>query len=112
MKLATHTVGNVDLVELLVKSLDADTAQEFRENMEKKLEEGGKVVLDLGALKFVDSSGLGAILTCLRKLNANGGDLKLCNMSKEVRAMFELVRMHRIIDIYDSRGDAVGAFGE
>ena len=38
------------------------------------------------------------------------GDLKLCGMSKQVRALFELVRMHRIFDIYGTREEAVHAF--
>ena len=50
------------------------------------------------------------MLSCLRQLNAAGGDLKLCGMSKAVRAVFELVRMHRIFDIYDTREQAVSAF--
>jgi len=43
-------------------------------------------------------------------LNAKGGDLKLFGMSKQVRAVFELVRMHRVFDIVDTREDALRAF--
>jgi hypothetical protein len=46
----------------------------------------------------------------LRKVNAKGGDVKLCGMSKQVRGVFELVRMHRIFDIYGTKEDAVQAF--
>jgi len=74
------------------------------------LETHSKLVIDLGRLRFVDSSGLGAFISCLRKLNAKGGDLKLCGMQKPVRAVFELVRMHRIFDIYATREEAVRAF--
>ena len=63
-----------------------------------------KVVFDLRELRFVDSSGLGAILSCLRQLNGKGGELKLCGMTKPVRALFELVRMHKIFDIYVDKG--------
>ena len=69
-----------------------------------------KLVLDLARLRFVDSSGLGAFISCLRKLNAKGGDLKLCGLSKQVRAAFELVRMHRVFDIHATSEDAVRAF--
>jgi anti-sigma B factor antagonist len=110
MNLANQKVGDIDVIEVQVKSLDADTAKEFRRDMDALLPHGGRVVLDVGALEFVDSSGLGAMLSCLRQLNAAGGDLKLCNMSKTVRAMFELVRMHRVIEIHDTRDEAVAAF--
>ena len=68
------------------------------------------MIFDLAELRFVDSSGLGAILSSLRQLNANGGDLKLCGMSKPVRALFELVRMHKIFEIHETRDDAIRAF--
>ena len=110
MKLASQKIGDVEVIDVLVKSLDADTAKEFRRDMETRLTEGAKVVFDLTPVEFVDSSGLGAMLSCLRHLNASGGDLKLCNMSKAVRAMFELVRMHRVIEIYNTRDEAVAAF--
>ena len=69
-------------------------------------------VLALPELKFLDSSGLGAILSCLRQLNASSGELKLCGMSKGVRALFELVRMHRIFDLYNTREEAIVAFSQ
>jgi anti-sigma B factor antagonist len=50
------------------------------------------------------------MLSCLRQLSGKGGDLKLCSMSRQVRALFELVRMHRIFDIYATKEEAVKAF--
>jgi anti-sigma B factor antagonist len=64
----------------------------------------------LSRLRFVDSSGWGAFISCLRKLNAKGGDLRLCSVSKQVRAVFELVRMHCVFDILPTEEDAVRAF--
>ncbi len=83
---------------------------EFKRDIAPLLEEDAKVVLDMSRLRFVDSSGLGAFISCLRKLNAKGGDLKLFGLSKQVHAVFELVRMHRIFDILGTREDAVRAF--
>ena len=67
-------------------------------------------MIDLSSVRFVDSSGLGAMLSCLRQMTAKGGDLKLSGMSKQVRATFELVRMHRIFDIFDTSEAAILAF--
>ncbi|HUA85707.1 MAG TPA: STAS domain-containing protein [Bryobacteraceae bacterium] len=50
------------------------------------------------------------MLSCLRQLSAKNGDLKLFGMSKQVRGLFELVRMHRIFDIYPTREEAIRAF--
>ena len=93
-------------------NLDTSNAGTFKSDVAPILQSSKKVVFDLSQLEFVDSSGLGAVLSCLRTLNTNGGDLKLCQMRKPVRVLFELVRMHRVFDIYDTREDAVKAFNQ
>jgi anti-sigma B factor antagonist len=110
MEIANDGIGDVAVAVVPVEELDASNAGEFKRDIAPVLEGSTKLVLDLGRLRFVDSSGLGAFISCLRKLNAKGGDLKLCGMSKQVRALFELVRMHRIFDIYDTKQEAVRAF--
>ena len=102
--------GDVAIVLLSGENLDAGNEKDFKREIRPILETNKKVVLDMGRLMFVDSSGLGAILSCLRQLNSAGGDLKLCEMTKPVRTLFELVRMHRIFDIYNSRDEALRAF--
>ena len=111
MELSAETVADVNIVTLPGEYLDASTVKEFKADIAQYTEgDTKKVVFDMSSLQFIDSSGLGAILSCLRKLNGAGGELKLCGMTKPVRALFELVRMHRIMDIYDTRDDAVNAF--
>ena len=111
MQIVVEKVGNVAVTAMPVDELDASNAGEFKRDIASVLETNAKLVLDLSRLRFVDSSGLGALISCLRKLNAKGGDLKLCGMSKQVRAVFELVRMHRVFDIVGTREEAVRAFG-
>jgi anti-sigma B factor antagonist len=110
MNLTPEKIGEVTIVVLPGEQLDASNAKEFKRDMAPLLEPCRRVVFDLAELRFVDSSGLGAILSSLRQLNANGGDLKLCGMSKPVRALFELVRMHKIFEIHETRDDAIRAF--
>ncbi len=111
MEIAVDNVGDVGVAAIPVDELDASNAGEFKRDIAPVLQTNTKLVLDLSRLSFVDSSGLGAMLSCLRQLTARGGDLKLSGMSKQVRALFELVRMHRILDIYGTREEAVSAFG-
>lgn len=111
MEATIERIGKVAVMGIPGPSLDASSAKEFKREVAPVLEENRMLVFDLSELQFVDSSGLGAILSCLRQLNASGGDLKLCGMTKAVRALFELVRMHRIFDIYNTRDEAVKAFG-
>ena len=102
--------GEITIATLSVEELDASNAADFKRDIGPVLDTHARVVLDLARLRFVDSSGLGAFISCLRKLNARGGDLKLCGLSKAVRAVFELVRMHRVFDIFPTQDDAVRAF--
>ena len=89
---------------------DASNSWEFKRDIAPVLEGTTKLVFDMGRLRFLDSSGLGVLISCLRKMNAKGGDVKLCGMSKQVRTVFELVRMHRIFDIYSTKEEAAHAF--
>ena len=110
MEIAANKVGNVAVALIPVDELDASNAGELKREIAPLLEDNTRLVIDLSRLRFVDSSGLGAMLSCLRHLSAKGGDLKLCGMSKQVRATFELVRMHKIFDIFSTREEAVRAF--
>lgn len=111
MDLSVEECGDVAIVTLPVEELDAGNAADFKRDAGPLLDERTRLVFDLGRLRFIDSSGLGAFLSCLRKVGARGGDLKLCGLSKNVRSVFELVRMHRIFEIHDTREAAVNAFG-
>ena len=110
MEIAVDHIGDVAVAVLPVDELDASNAGEFKRDIAPVLEANTKLVVDVSRLRFVDSSGLGAFLSCLRHVNAKGGDLKLCGMSKQVRGVFELVRLHRIFDILGTTEEAVRAF--
>ena len=110
MELMVENVGDVAVVAVPGPHLDASNAREFSRDIGPVLEANRKVILDVSKVEFVDSSGLGAFLSCLRRLNAGGGDLKMCGLAKPVRVIFELVRFHRIIGIYNKKEEAVRAF--
>ena len=111
MKLQTARHGTVVVVTIDADNLDAASSRTFKELIAPVLQAERQVVLDLGRLQFVDSSGLGAILSCLRTLNGRGGDLRLFGMTRPVRALFELVRMHRVFEVFNSGDEAVRSFG-
>ena len=101
--------NGIAVVAFTQDSLDASNAKLFREDVQPVLEKNRCVLLDLAALQFVDSSGLGALLSSLRIMNERDGSLALCNMTKPVRTLFELVRMFRVFNIYSSRYEALKA---
>ena len=110
MQITVDKLGDVAVATIPVDELDAANSGELKNEIAPILDDNKKMVVDLSRLRFIDSSGMGAMLSCLRRVSSKGGDLKLCGMSKQVRAAFELVRMHRIFDILATREEAVQAF--
>jgi anti-sigma B factor antagonist len=110
MELTVGNIGSVTVIQLPVENLDAGNIKAFKRQVSPLLEAKAKLVFDLAKVQFVDSSGLGALLSCLRQVNAKGGDLKLCCLTKQVRVIFELVRLHRIFELFDTREAAAKAF--
>ncbi len=112
MQLTVETVQNVAVVKIHAEQLDASNADDFKREIAPVLAANPRMVLDLGLLQFVDSSGCGAILSCLKTLTGAGGDLKLCGVTRPVRNVFELIRLHRICEIFDARETAVASFSK
>ncbi|MEI6114766.1 MAG: STAS domain-containing protein [Burkholderiales bacterium] len=108
MKLAiTSPSPGVAIVAIPTENLDASNVKEFREAIMPVVQEYDTVLVDMTATKFVDSSGLGALLACLRTVNNKNGSIRLFGLCRTVRALFELVRMHRIFEIYESESAAL-----
>ncbi len=103
---------NIIVITLEGGNLDAKETPDFKKHVAELIEKEGtrRVVLDLSNLNFIDSTGLGSFLSLLKLLNGESGDLKLANMSKQIKTIFELVCMHKIFEIYNTVDDAIAAF--
>lgn len=99
MAYETKIEDGVAVIKLSGDKLNAANSKAFRDALLPAVSQGGKIVLDLQSLTFMDSSGVGALLACLRHVNEQGGDLKLCGVQKPVKVLFQLVRMYRVFDI-------------
>ena len=110
MEMEQEQAGDVIVLTPHGDYLDASNAEQFKRDSADLPEGVTRVVCDLRRLQFVDSAGLGALLSCMRRLSGAGGDLKLCGLSKPVRSTFEVSRMHRIFDIYANKDEAIQAF--
>ena len=102
--------GDVTVHVIAGDHLDAGNIRDFKLAVEPALKPNARLIFDLSGLKFVDSSGLGAMLSCLRQINSQGGNLKLCGVTRPVRTLFELVRMHKVFDIYNTVEEAINAY--
>ncbi len=109
-EISVDKIGSVSVVNLQIRSLDASNVAEFKKMIAPILQDNRQIVFNLKRLKFIDSSGFGAFVSCIKQVNSNGGELKLCGFTKQARALFELVNMNRIFDIFHTTKDAVLAF--
>ena len=108
MEILEEKIGEVQVLRLKGR-LDAPSAKDFKDKINSLVkEENVKFVIDMGAVDFIDSSGLGSLVASLRSVNKSGGDIKISALQNQVRAIFELTRLHRVFGIYeDSRAAAM-----
>ena len=111
MHYSFKTVQDVNVVTINEKRATVDFSAELKEDLIHKIEEENKnVIVDLSATDFVDSSFLGTLVAGLKKSTMKNGDLKIVGLQAPVRAMFELTRLYRIFDIFETVDDALNSF--
>lgn len=111
MSFKIKKIKNVLYYKITVPRATIEIADQFKESLIIDIENNSKyIVVDLSEVEFVDSSFLGALVTGLKHATAQGGDLRIVGLQPPVRAMFELTRMYRIFDIFDTVEEAVESF--
>ncbi len=112
MKITIEKLQGIDIAVLQGDTLDAHTTKEFKKNICPILAAActtGRLVLDLGQLTFIDSSGIGALISCLSRMNAKSGQFCLCGVGSTIRGAFEMVNLDRIMPIHATREAAVAS---
>jgi len=105
------TVNNEDRICTIIpemKQIDVNNSPQFSRELKEIVKSGNKLfILDLQNIAFMDSSGLGAIVSILRDLNESGSKLALCSAAPAVEVLFSMVRLSQIADIYKTKDDAL-----
>ena len=110
MKLNSEISGDVLVLNMLPTKVVAANAQEFDLALRMHFVGNKHVVVDMSTVEFVDSTGLGVLISCLRTRQDRRCDFRLCAMSGDVRKRFESMRLHRIFNVYDTKSEAVFPF--
>jgi anti-sigma B factor antagonist len=111
MNLKLEENGNVMVVVVKEERLDAHNSDRLKQELGRLFEEGRtNVVVDLKEVRFIDSSGLGALVSGFKNASAKQAALKLSSLQSQVKSMFELTRLHRVFDIYTTIDEAIEAF--
>lgn len=99
----------VEIVDLTRATLNE--ADEFKQRLAEDIENGyNKIVADLSLCEFIDSTFLGSLVISLKKITSLGGDLRLVGFQPAVHSIFELTRMYRVFETFNTREDAVLSF--
>jgi anti-sigma B factor antagonist len=112
MEIEHNLRNNILIIHFKGERLDAKDAPQCKIDLIDLITEKQKyqVVFDLNKLYFIDSSGLGVLLSVLRFLNTHGGELKLSHITKPVLTSLELVSLNKIFEIFETQEEAVNSF--
>jgi len=107
MNISNQQHGNVDVVKIPQRLVMAN-APSVRKDLLELIAQGHRhLVLDLGEVSFVDSSGLSVLVSALKAANKNAGSVVLLNLTNDVRALIELTRMHEVFQIFADEQAAI-----
>ncbi len=99
MKIEQEDRGDISILRLF-GDMDAEHSPPLKKKLQGILASGKtKLILDLREVAFIDSTGLGVLISLMRQLKENGGQLKLASLQQEVRSIFEITRLFRVFDL-------------
>ena len=110
LSLNIREVGEVTVIRCSGRIVAGPEAESLRNNITKLTEDRRDIVLHLGEVVFVDSSGLGMLVRLLTSARRANGDLKLCNVAPDVHRILKLTNLLMLFDTHESEEDAVSAF--
>lgn len=101
MNLNQEKINGYCVLTIQDERIDAHNSSDLKGNLLQLIESGEeRIIVNLRHVRFIDSSGLGALLSGNKHIIAKSGKFALTNIQKQVLAMFELTRLNRVFDIY------------
>lgn len=111
MDLKNELNGTLMVIFVREERLDAHNSDELKAEMNRIFEQGTKdILLDLKEVRFIDSSGLGVLVSGFKNASTRQGSLRLCGLQTQVKSMFELTRLHRVFDIFQTVDEALESY--
>lgn len=107
MEFSTEDRDGVCVLRVEQPRVDAYGAGELKARLLQLAEGKGPIVLDLGAVRFMDSSGLAALIAAHKRAGTQGSRLKLAALQPEVRSVLDLTGLSRVLDVSPSVDEAV-----
>jgi anti-sigma B factor antagonist len=111
MKSEIRDVSDVRIIELSGKITIGSGDVKIRELVNAALEDGrSKILLDLGGVTTIDSSGIGEMVACYTTVTKRGGQLKLMRLSSKINDILHVTQLITVFDVLDSVQEGLAAF--
>jgi len=111
MKIELRTVGDVHLLDCSGKITLGEGTMAVRNTVRNILKKDGKkIILNLGNVDYIDSSGIGELVSTYTTVANEGGQLKLMNLTKKIQELLAVTKLMTIFQVYDSEKDALASF--
>ena len=103
--------GDVTVLDMSGKITIGEGSVSLRSAIRRLLEEGQKrILLNLSAVSYIDSSGIGELVSSYTAINKEGGQLKLLNLTQKIKDLLTITKLLTVFDVYDSEADALNSF--
>ena len=112
MKASTRQVDGVTIVDLSGRITLGEGSVVLRDTVKDLLGKGQKkILLNLGDVSYIDSSGIGELVSAFTSVRNQGGELKLLHLTKKVHDLLQITKLYTVFDVKDDEAAAITAFG-
>jgi len=103
---------NEDVIIFAVDGdIDINTSPDIRKKFDKPVNaKSAKIVINLDGVSYIDSSGLATLVEMLKRTRGYGGKMRLSNLAAKVKSLFEITKLEKLFDIYETEEEAVSNF--
>jgi anti-sigma B factor antagonist len=106
-------VGDVSVVDVAGRITLGEGSSALRDTLRDMVSKGQKkILLNLGEVSYIDSSGIGELVSAFTTVRNQGGDLKLLNLTKKVHDLLQITKLYTVFDVKDDEANAVKAFNK
>ena len=110
-KLSPRQVGEVTVIDVSGRITLGEGSSNVREGIREVLGKGSrKILLNLGDVSYIDSSGIGELVSAFTSVTNQGGQLKLLNLTKRVKDLLQITKLYTVFDIHDDEAHAIRSF--
>jgi anti-sigma B factor antagonist len=111
MKVSTRQVDGVTILDLSGRITLGEGSVQLRDAVRDLLAKGSKnILLNLADVNYIDSSGIGELVSAYTTVRNQGGELKLLNLTKKVHDLLQITKLYTVFDVKDDEASAIASY--